>query len=126
LGGLTLTPGIRYDHYRADMLGDEDQTFTEFSKAFGAEYRFESGLGLFANYTELFRAPDTTESIRVNSGKFNQKNQLEPETGENKEVGIFFDHRGLIVQEDTFSLVGKYFRTHYDNLIVQTAGSRCI
>ena len=121
LGGLTLTPGIRYDHYRADMLGDEDQTFTEFSKAFGAEYRFESGVGLVANYTELFRAPDTTESIRVNSGKFNQKNQLEPETGENKEVGIFFDHRGLIVQEDTFSLVGKYFRTHYDNLIVQTA-----
>lgn len=52
-GGLTLTPGIRYDHYQADMLGDQDQTFTEFSKAFGAEYRFESGFGLFANYTEL-------------------------------------------------------------------------
>lgn len=120
-GGLTVTPGIRYDHYQADMLGAEDQTFTQFSKALGAEYRFASGFGLFANYTELFRAPDTTEAIRVNSSNFNQRNSLDPETGNNKEAGLFFDQRGLFVDNDTLSIVGKYFHTDYDNLIVQTA-----
>lgn len=120
-GGLTVTPGIRYDHYQANMLGDEEQTFTKFSRAFGTEYRFASGFGVFANYTELFHAPDTIEAIRVNSVKFHQKNHLVPETGNNKEFGFLFEQRNFVSENDALNVVGKYFRTSYDNLIVQTA-----
>lgn len=127
-GGLTITPGVRYDEYKATYLGGRKQTMSEFSKALGLRYDFASGFAVFGNYTELFRAPDTIEAIRFlplspRSGVKNyaQKNDLKPETGDNKEIGISFNSKGLVADNDSLSLVAKYFQTDYKNMIVLAA-----
>lgn len=121
VGNTIITPGVRYDRYKASMIGGKTQTFSDLSKALSISHHLDSGLSLFASYTELFRAPDTIEAIRVSSDGYAQKNDLEPETGDNKEIGISFERDGLWERNDTLSLSAKLFRTDYENLIVQTA-----
>lgn len=121
IGGFTITPGLRYDNYKASYMGGRKQTISEFSKALGARYDFASGFSIFGNYTELFRAPDTVEAIRLRGSGYEQREDLQPETGDNKEIGVSFNRRGLFTEKDSLSVVGKYFRTDYKNMIVQAA-----
>lgn len=120
-GGFTATPGVRYDNYKATYMGGRKQTMSEFSKALGLRYDFASGFSVFGNYTELFRAPDTVESIRLRGSGYEQREDLQPETGDNKEIGVSFNRNGLFTHHDSLSIVAKYFQTDYENMIVQAA-----
>lgn len=125
LGNFVLTPGLRYDHYKIDMMGGgtvdnrKAETFSELSKALGLQYYFDSGLGLFANYTELFRGPEIIEGSRLILFRdYKQRSALKPETGDNKEIGFSYERSGLLSANDGFGMTAKYFRSDYDNLII--------
>lgn len=120
--GLTVTPGLRYDHYTADMIGNYKKDYDNVTKALGVNYNFGNGFSVFANYTDLFRAPATLEAIRLDTpDKYKQEEQIKPETGSNKEIG--FNYTGSFTQNriDSFSLTAKAYQTDYKNLIIQAA-----
>lgn len=125
-GGLTVTPGIKFDKAELESMGDEGinsrskNKFDEFSTSLTAEYKFGFGLGLFAGYTELFRAPDVIEAIRLDGyDTFKSSPDLKPETGDNKEIGISYNTS--INDNTSIKLMAKYFKTSYENLIVEYA-----
>lgn len=125
-GNLSITPGIKYDKATLESMGGSGinsrakNKFDEFSSSLTAEYKFDFGLGFFAGYTELFRAPDVIEAIRLDGyDTFKSSPDLKPETGSNKEIGITYNTN--ISDNASIKLMAKYFKTDYENLIVEYA-----
>ncbi|MCI6988354.1 MAG: TonB-dependent receptor [Campylobacter sp.] len=133
IGGLTITPGVRFDYYELDTIGEgggkgtgitsrEDYDWTEVSPALALDYQFQNGLGLFASYSKVFRGPDPIESIRLTKSTaegFKKSNALDPETGDAYEIGARFATE--FGAGHTVSFLAKYFYTDYDNLINEFA-----
>lgn len=123
-GGFKLTPGVKYDKAELDSMNLENKKYThdfdEFTYSLTAEYNFEFGLGLFAGYTELFRAPDPIEPIRIWNmyNKYQANPDLKPETGNNKEIGINFVK--AVSDSTTLRFLAKYFETELENMISET------
>lgn len=122
IGNASVIPGVRYDNYKAEYLGGKNQTISNVSGALGLRYDFDSGVAVFGNYTQLFRAPDTVETIRIRAAdSYKQKDDLDPETGDNKELGVSYQGAGLLAANDGLSAVAKIYQTDYDNMIVLAA-----
>lgn len=133
IGGLTITPGVRFDYYKLETMGTgggprtgitsrESYDWSEVSPALALDYQFNNGLGLFASYSKVFRGPDPIESIRLTKGfaeKFKKTDGLKPETGDAYEAG--FRYLTEFGAGHTFNFVAKYFYTDYDNLIQEVA-----
>ncbi len=127
IGGLTFTPGIRYDHYKLDTMGGTKGTagranysWNEFSPGLSLDYQFDMGLGLYASWAKLFRGPDPIEAIRIgstNAIEFTTNNNLEAETGDAYEIGTRY--KAEFVGNQSLSMSAKYFYNDYDNLIVE-------
>ncbi|TDQ59603.1 hemoglobin/transferrin/lactoferrin receptor protein [Mesocricetibacter intestinalis] len=113
LGDLIITPRIRFDHYRADLL-DLDKSYHRFSKALGLKYSLTDNLVAFANYTELFKGPGFGEITLVAPGRYN--GSLAPTRGDNKEIGFSYAKDEIFTAADGFSITAKYFHTDYDNV----------
>lgn len=126
LGNFIVTPGVRFDHFKADLV-DLDKTYHRFSKALGLKYLATDELALFANYTEMFKGPGFGEIALVAPGRYT--GSLEPTRGKNKEVGFNYAKNQLFTDTDGFSITAKYFRTDYDNInqsIASTTGNGSI
>lgn len=113
IGDFVITPGLRFDHYKADLI-DLDKNYHRFSKALGLKYLVTDDLMFFANYTELFKGPGFGELTLVAPGRYT--GSLKPTRGDNKEVGFNYRHDGIFTDTDGFSITAKYFRTDYDNV----------
>ncbi|TCP94864.1 hemoglobin/transferrin/lactoferrin receptor protein [Cricetibacter osteomyelitidis] len=113
IGNFTITPGVRFDHFKADYIS-LDKTYHRFSKALGLKYGVTDSLVLFANYTELFKGPGFGELALVAPKRYT--GSLEPTRGDNKEVGFNYAQDGIFANTDGFSITAKYFRTDYDNI----------
>ena len=144
-GNLTLTPGIRLDHYVLHTMGGDvigtitspgrngklttsplssgeraKYSWSEISPAFSIDYQLDMGLGLYASYARLFRGPDPIESIRLDGSNvlsITTNDELEPETGNAYELGIRYQTN--ITDNQNISLSAKYFYDQYKNLIVE-------
>ncbi|OOF57340.1 TonB-dependent receptor domain-containing protein [Rodentibacter myodis] len=119
LGDFVVTPGIRYDHYKADFIGF-NKSYNRFSKALGLKYFVGENLVLFGNYTELFRGPGFGELTLVSPGRY--QGSLEATKGDNKELGFNYAKENLLSSDDTFSITAKYFHTDYDNVTQSVEG----
>ncbi|WP_352259265.1 TonB-dependent receptor [Psychrobacter sp. TB55-MNA-CIBAN-0194] len=126
IGKLTLTPGVRYDHYEAPEEVANGETYDNVVGAFAASYQVLPSTNVFASYTQLFNGPDLQEAIRNTDGedKYISSN-LEPETGSNTEVGVSTIFRGLTTEDDSLRLSGKYFVTDLENWISYESGLDC-
>lgn len=114
IADFTFIPGIRYDHYRADLSQTVDKSYHRFSKAFGIRYAATEDLVLFGNYTELFKGPDGQDLVVRGTRTYHDS--IQAVKGENQEVGFNFA-KGNLLGDDDFSLTAKYFHTHYDSLV---------
>ncbi|HBO39182.1 MAG TPA: TonB-dependent receptor, partial [Pasteurellaceae bacterium] len=114
LGDFMIIPGLRYDHYNADLASDFDKTYHRFSKALGLKYSLTENLILFANYTELFKGPDAGEIYLRGTRAYSPN--LDATKGDNKEVGFSYAKDDIFSDKDSFSLTAKYFHTDYDNI----------
>ncbi|WP_044469893.1 TonB-dependent receptor domain-containing protein [Mannheimia massilioguelmaensis] len=115
IGDFTIIPGVRYDHYRADLSETVDKSYHRFSKALGLRYALTENLVIFGNYTELFKGPDAGDLV-VRSGARNYHASIEATKGENHEAGFNFATANLFTGDDDLSFTAKYFHTHYDNI----------
>ncbi|WP_394212808.1 TonB-dependent receptor domain-containing protein [Psychrobacter piscatorii] len=123
---LTLTPGVRYDHYVApeDVAGGE--TYDHVVGALAASYDILPSTSVFASYTQLFNGPDLNEVIRNRGGSnIYLTPDLDPETGDNTEVGFVSLFHGITTADDSLRLSGKYFVTALDDVIESVSGLDC-
>lgn len=125
LGNFSITPGIRYDHYKSTNPINGSQTYDRFSKALEVAYQFDNGLKAYASYADLFRAPDTMNAMFLSYPMHPQQGKnVDAETGHTKEIGLSYQTNGLL-GDDSLSLQAKYFRSDYDNIIsVSAPGSQ--
>ncbi len=125
LGPVTLFPALRFDHYALDPNKDAalpafnsaSQSGSRVSPKIGATVALGSGLSLFANYAQGFKAPEPSQVNQffqnLAFGYRSEPNpNLRPETSRSVEGGIRFGGGGVRVQ-----LTG--FHADYDNFISQ-------
>lgn len=121
-GKLTVTPGIRYDNYKATNTKDQSETFDKVSGALGLEYQILPKTSVFASYTQLFNGPRLPETLR-NSSYLYDLSKLKPETGNNTEVGFSTRFDDVFKANDSLGLTAKYFNTDYKNKFVRETTS---
>ena len=115
-GKFTLTPGVRYDHYKSPEFVSGGQTYDNVVGALAASYEIVPRTQIFASYTQLFNGPDLGQTIFNSNGDgIYVNNDLEPEEGYNSEVGIATTLRGLTVADDALQLSAKYFNSNIEN-----------
>lgn len=122
LGNLMIIPGLRYDHYNADLAANFDKTYRRVSKALGLKYSVTDNLMLFANYTELFKGPDAGEIYLRGTRAYSAN--LDATRGDNKEIGFSYAQDGVLADVDGLSLTAKYFHTNYDNISRSVSAGR--
>lgn len=103
---LKLTTGIRYDDHSA--FGDHT------TPSINLGYQFSDATNMYVGYNEYFIAPSAIQLYGPASWGPNPN--LEPETGETKEIGI--NHQF----DDTFSMSAHMFWRDSENRIAWYAG----
>lgn len=102
IGELTLTPALRYDHYRlaarTDELFTDPQRLTslstdELTLRLGASWRIQRRLSVYAQFAEGFRAPPAEDiNLFLDIPQFNLQAlpnpDLRPEHSDNFEAGL--------------------------------------
>lgn len=129
-GNWTITPGLRYDHFRikADQAGFNAQAVSLSGNAtspkLGVMYQVNSDWRVFGNYAKGFRAPNAGQvnaffENPVGYYKTIPNPNLKPETSQNLEVGV----RGRLanVSLDVAAFTGRY-KDFIDDL-VQVGGT---
>jgi len=114
-GMLHVRPGLRFNDYSLEYETTGDSgSWDELTWGIAGEINPVEALQLFISYTTLFRGPELAEPFGGNAGVKIVNPALEPETGNNFEVGAtyrqVFDGVGL-------GLTGRYFKTTIDNYI---------
>ena len=116
-GRFSLTPGVRFDHYKpASNVSKED--YNEVSGALAGSVDVTDNVNLFASYTQFFSGPPLPETIFNSDGSsIYVPDDLDPETGANTEFGVsmFFDD--LLAGDDHLRFVAKTFQTDFDNAV---------
>lgn len=118
---VALIPALRYDSVRQTNPDLPNRSESEVSPQVTlALYPSERWM-LYGTWAEAFRAPSLTE-LYVRGQHFPGNNfvpnpDLQPETAENKELGIGYVHRGLLREDDGLRLRFAAFRNDYDDFI---------
>lgn len=123
LGKLTVTPGVRFDHYDMDPENSTEEGAQQFeaidesqlSPSLGAVYKFNERLAGFAQYARGFKVPpydlayidhdNTMAGYKVVAAE-----HLDPETSDSFELGL----RGHI---GNFAFTTSVFHNKYDDFI---------
>ncbi len=116
--GLTIIPGIRFDSYDIESTVVDD-TFSQFSGALAAEYRFNNNVIVKASSTQLFKGPEIGE-VFTGAGKKDTENpDIEAETGFNNELAFAYDDS--VLGADSFTAGLTLFKTTINNFIYDWA-----
>ena len=131
IGALKLYPALRLDYYSLDPKADPllttlvpaSQSKSHFSPKVGALYAVTSGIKVFANYAQGFKAPSPSQvnnafANLVSNYRSVPNPNLKPETSETVEGGVRYD-------DGVVSLSGTVFSGQYRDFIdqVQVSGS---
>ncbi|WP_434353544.1 TonB-dependent receptor [Psychrobacter sp. HD31] len=116
LGRFHLTPGVRYDKYKASSQINKD--YDQFSGAIAASIDLTKDVSVFASHTQFFKGPPLPETLNNSYADSLIPNaNLEPETGTNTELGISVVKNDLLMTNDNLSLVAKGFKTDISDKI---------
>lgn len=123
IADLTITPGIRYDHYSyyTGIAQDEFGEFSwhAFSPALAINYDFNENISTYASYAKLFKGPEPAEAVAINSRPYLSVNSegIEPTKGDAYEIGGKFQTQ--ISDNSNFKFDAKFFYTDYSNLVTE-------
>lgn len=125
LADLTVIAGVRYEHYKsaptAKFAGQYNSLKTEVSHsdwapAISLSYQVNSNFAVFANRQSGFRAPLLDELYDQYGGR-QPALDLGLEYSDNTEVGMTFDAKNLITDNDSLTARFIYFDINVDDEI---------
>ncbi len=134
-GVLTLIPGVRWDRFENEAIGQPDTDDDAVSPKVGLSYAPVPQLLIFANWAEAFRAPNFNEIYADGvhfslpdpaappgppvfvSNDFITNEDLGPEESETYEVGLGVDFEGVFGASDRFTAKASYYNSQVDDLI---------
>lgn len=119
--GLTLTPGIRYNHYDFDGVYGKI-TDNHFTYGLAASYELTDTLTLLASATTLYKGVEMVDVLASYRYLIPDNTNLKSETGLNKEVGFTYENKHTL-GADKLGFSFKYFETQIDDYIVYTTSS---
>ncbi|WOE75933.1 TonB-dependent receptor domain-containing protein [Alterisphingorhabdus coralli] len=135
IGEFNIIPGIRFDRFENEAVGEQDVNDDAFAPKVGVSWKPVPELILFANWAEAFRAPSYNEIFadgvhfqipnlggppgppQFVSNLFVPNRDLQPEESETIEFGAGVDFSNVIWGNDRFTLKGSYYESDVDNLI---------
>ncbi|QLF93812.1 TonB-dependent hemoglobin/transferrin/lactoferrin family receptor [Pseudomonas sp. ABC1] len=148
LDQVTLSAGIRYDHYRlqGDVILDKSlggqfpsagdpihfdakTSAGAWSPTFGVQYRPWNWLELFASAGKGWRPPAVTEVLITGMSPggigmgMHPNLYLEPERSRSYEFGFRTHWEGLLTQEDRLNIEVAKYNNHIDNWMVMHIGT---
>ena len=127
-GALVLSPGVRYDDFRAKVAADavyhtgnpgapepQDYSATAVSAKLGAVYSFSERVSAYARYSEGFRAPPYND-VNVGFSSFvgGYKTLSNPDLESERSRGV---EAGLRLRHGAGNLRLAVFRNRYSNFI---------
>lgn len=128
-GDLLVTPGVRYDRYtltpgNATLASNESN---ELSPKIGLDYRFDDNWSAYASWASAFRTPTLTELYATGTlfpgNSLISNPNLQPETAENREIGVRYRKDGLFTQYDNLKVNVAVFNNQIDDYIEQIIGA---
>ena len=121
---LTVSGGLRYDHFSSKGTDGESAEFPErsdsrFSPSAGVTLKPADGIQLFATYAEGYRAPTLRETHwRVRP--LGNNPDLRGEVGKNWEYGVNVLRKDVFTSGDSLRFKAAYFDNHYDDYIIRS------
>lgn len=112
--GLSVTPGIRYNHYDFDGVYSKD-TNSEFTYGLATEYAINNNWTLIASATTLYKGVEMVDVLATNR-IYAPESKVDPETGINKEIGFRYETTDTL-GADYVGVSFKYFQTDIDDYI---------
>ncbi|WP_052081170.1 TonB-dependent receptor [Pseudomonas sp. ML96] len=140
-GNLTVTPSMRFDSVRND--GDPNlariynnaarghdyssQTYSGWSPRLSLFWTATDQVGLFADYTETWRAPVIDEQYEVQNSttRPSTSRDLDPERIQALRAGSVISLPNLIVSGDNLQIRTTLFRNHIKDEIFKNTGVGC-
>ncbi len=128
-GDLLVTPGVRYDRYtltpgNATLASNESN---ELSPKIGLDYRFDDNWSAYASWASAFRTPTLTELYATGTlfpgNSLISNPNLQPETAENREIGVRYRKEGVFTQYDNLKVNVAVFNNQIDDYIEQIIGA---
>jgi len=139
-GVLTIIPGVRWDKFENEAVGEASTDDQATSPKIGVSYKPIEELIFFGNWAEAFRAPSFNEIYADNihfqipnlsvpgpfgpfgppafvTNFFVPNPDLVPEESETWEVGAGIDLANVLFDGDTLTAKGSYYRSDVTNLI---------
>ncbi|MEM6538309.1 MAG: TonB-dependent receptor [Pseudomonadota bacterium] len=139
-GVLTFIPGVRWDRFENEAVGEASTDDSAVSPKIGVSYKPVPELLIFGNWAEAFRAPSFNElyadgvhfqipnlSVPGPFGPFGPpafvtnffipNENLEPEQSQTFEVGAGVDFENVLFGGDSFTAKGSYYSSDIENLI---------
>ena len=126
---LLITPGVRYDHYE---LTPHDETLPsnrkdQFSPKIGADLKIDDNWSAYASWASAFRTPTLTElyatGVIFPGNNLISNPDLQPETAENREIGVRYRKDGLFTNYDNLKVNVSVFHNQIDDYIEQVIGA---
>jgi len=125
---LSLTPGIRWDHYdsQADGIAASSNKNDRVNFKLGGSLRVTDWLSIIGGYSEAFRAPTLSELFTTGThfscgpgcaNLFTPNPNLKPETAFNKEVGARIQKSNLLYENDQLTVRGAYFHNKVKDFV---------
>jgi hemoglobin/transferrin/lactoferrin receptor protein len=109
-GGLSIIPGLRYDHFESRSRQSETPDVTEsaVSPKLGLNYALTDWLSFNAAWAGAFRAPSLLESFAQGThflgNEFRPNPDLRPEKARNRELGLRLQWADLLGAPDTLEI----------------------
>jgi hemoglobin/transferrin/lactoferrin receptor protein len=125
LADLTIIAGVRYEHYKSSPTAQFAQQFdtlktevshSDWAPAISLNYQVNSNFAVFANRQSGFRAPLLDELYDQYGGR-QPALDLGLEYSDNTEVGVTFDAKNLITDNDSLTARFIYFDINVDDEI---------
>lgn len=139
-GVLTIIPGVRWDKFENDAVGEASTDDQATSPKVGVSYKPIEELIIFGNWAEAFRAPSFNEVYADNvhfqipnlsvpgpfgpfgppafvTNFFIPNSDLVPEESQTWEVGAGLDLASVFFDGDTLTAKGSYYQSDVTNLI---------
>lgn len=115
--------GLRYDHIEmeAERAGLESSVFSELSSQVSVSYHFTRALMGYVSYAQAFRAPSLRAlfvgGVHFPGNTYIPNPNLQPETAENKEIGLSYARTGVFAPTDRLTVRAAAFQNDLEDYI---------